>query len=124
MEGDQASTVFDRKKAQPYFGFHNGEWISSNNIPSSTTLPSLRKATAVKLITWNIDMSATGDAIRMEAGLRYLEQLVSVIPPLLPVVIFLQEMTAERLIQICEMPWVQERFIVSDISDENWPASP
>ncbi|KAI9869304.1 MAG: hypothetical protein M1813_000093 [Trichoglossum hirsutum] len=108
-------------KAQACYSFHNGEWISSHDLPSSAALPSSRKPAALKLITWNIDMTTPGMAIRMEAALRYLQQLVSTISSSLPVVIFLQEMTAERLKQICETSWVQEKFIVTDIHNENWP---
>src|SRR2546430_11432357 len=58
--------------------------------PRSTLFP------YTTLFRSNIDMSAVCEAVRMEAALRYLQQLVSTIPPSLPVVIFLQEMTDRK----------------------------
>jgi tyrosyl-DNA phosphodiesterase 2 len=104
-------------KAQPYYGFHKGRWVHSDNIPPPATL---RQPSAVKLITWNIDMSTPGESARMEAALQHLQQLISPTPSSLPVVIFLQEMTMDKLTVIKDTPWVQEKFYMTDIQDDLW----
>jgi len=60
---------------------------------------------------------------RMSAALDHLSDLAGLSLPRTPMIIFLQEMTHSDLQQIKDTPWVQERFLVTDLDVRNWTGS-
>jgi tyrosyl-DNA phosphodiesterase 2 len=72
------------------------------------------------LYAWNIDFMLPYANSRMEIGLRTLGELVSQVPTDTGVVIFLQECVDPDLETIANTPWIQERFVLTDLTSDNW----
>lgn len=93
----------------------------------------------LRVLTWNIDFMAPYPQARMASALAHLQAVVAGIPQSTAVVICLQELRqdmpvdfgrlggrtfdpqiADDLGQVASAGWVQEGFLVSDLTTEHW----
>lgn len=88
----------------------------------ATQQPPVIDTDKLHLISWNIDFSTPAPTERMTEALKYLNKLQNEHDdrngP--PTVIFLQEMVHSDLQLLQEASWVQERFHLTDTSDQHW----
>lgn len=106
---------------QPYNVYDEtaSTWISKK--PSEHTAPP-KDITSITLYSWNIDFMLPFGEARMKAALDHLGGLVkelSTTSSTVPV-IFLQECTPEDLATISSIPWVRERFVLTDLDATYW----
>lgn len=128
LELGKKSIQFGMPIVQPFYHFRDGNWI-----PVVGASKGCYKAAApIRLITWNIDFAAPAPQERMAKALEHLGQMHSSNPDpqqddtdtdtdtALPSIILLQEMTESDLQQIQQSPWIQQRFFITDLSDQYW----
>jgi tyrosyl-DNA phosphodiesterase 2 len=88
--------------------------LAAASAPSSAALPA--RGTLLRIISWNIDFSIPSHGDRTTTALSYLASLFSqpanATPA--PMILMLQEMSAESHAAILAHPWIRENFIVSD----------
>lgn len=130
MQGFQRTerTKFNIPIPQPAYHFTNGTWTPVVYPSTPTPTPTAHNPNPkIRLITWNIDFAAPAPQERMARALEYLGQRTALADKHgadrhgdLPYIILLQEMTDPDLEQIQKSSWVQERFIVTDLSDRFW----
>lgn len=118
---------------QPFYRFCDGHWIPVVGASKGC----YKTAAPIRLITWNIDFAAPAPRERMAKALEHLGQMHSGENPdldheredtdtdtdtgaALPSIILLQEMTEPDLQQIQQSPWIQQRFFITDLSDQHW----
>jgi len=113
-----ATSTFHDPKSQPFYGFKDGAWQTSNRneISTYTTLPT------IKLISWNIDFQASASLARITRALNYLQELIGSLPPDMPSIILLQEMTSSDLDIIQRAEWIRKDFRITEVSSINWQA--
>lgn len=128
-------------KSQPYYHFSGSKWqrdrpAAAREAPSGAN----EKAgiSNLRLLTWNIDFMAPFPQARMASALAYLRTVVESIPASTAVVVCLQELRqdmpinfdrleksfdpqiADDLRQIASAAWIQERFLVTDLTTNHW----
>lgn len=85
-------------------------WIAQKNKIQG----GLQRGSVLKLVSWNINWSSPGPATRASAALEHLNTLFGEDPG--PLVVMLQEVRHESLQAIMENPWVQQNFVLSNVS--------
>lgn len=96
------------------------------------------KISNLRVLTWNIDYMAPFPQARLSSALSYLQTLVEGIPASTAVIICFQELRqdmpinfdrleksfdpqiADDLRQIASAAWIQERFLVTDLTTDHW----
>ncbi|KAI3397251.1 hypothetical protein diail_11050 [Diaporthe ilicicola] len=134
-------------QSQPYFSFSGSKW-QRGRTPAAHEASAANEGariTHLRLLTWNIDFMAPFPQARMASALSYshmqsiyLQTLVEGIPAPTAVIICLQELRqdmpinfdrlqksfdaqiADDLRQIASAPWVQDRFLVTDLTTDHW----
>lgn len=131
-------------KPQPYFSFSGSRWQRARPPAAQEESPPPHAAnegariSGLRLLTWNIDFMAPFPQARMASALSHLQALVEGTPASTAVVVCLQELRqdmpidfdrleksfdpqiADDLRQIASAAWVQDRFLVSDLTTEHW----
>lgn len=74
----------------------------------------------ISLLSWNIDFMLPLAEARMMPALAHLGSLVQSTPSTAAPVIFIQECTPGDLKTIASVPWVRERFQMTDLDSTNW----
>ncbi|KAH8892976.1 hypothetical protein GQ53DRAFT_745919 [Thozetella sp. PMI_491] len=113
----------DEPHPQAYYTFDTTkqDWVPQKASPDNASkLVGTPGVSRIALHSWNIDFMLPFAESRMEAGLAYLETLVSKIPTTTAAVIFLQECVASDIVAIGSKSWVRERFSVTDADTSNW----
>lgn len=127
-------------KSQPYYSFSGSKWQRGRPPNAQDALGANERAriSNLRLLTWNIDFMAPFPQARMASALAYLQTLVDGLPASTAVVICLQELRqdmpinfdrleksfdpqiADDLRQIASAAWIQERFLVTDLTTDHW----
>ncbi|KAK7700294.1 hypothetical protein SLS64_011107 [Diaporthe eres] len=126
--------------SQPYYSFSGSKWQRARP-PTAQAAPVANEKASIsnlRLLTWNIDFMAPFPQARMASALAYLQTVVEGIPASTAVVICLQELRqdmpinfdrlektfdpqiADDLRQIASAAWIQERFLVTDLTTDHW----
>jgi tyrosyl-DNA phosphodiesterase 2 len=113
----RSDTDFYKPRDQPFYGFDGSQW-SKDDSPSSAK-SNLTTSTAIRLITWNIDMLIPFAVARMAVALNYLSSIATD-EGATPTIIVLQEMTRTDLKQIQGSQWIRDRYYVTDIDNREW----
>ncbi|KAF2175724.1 hypothetical protein K469DRAFT_701524 [Zopfia rhizophila CBS 207.26] len=113
--------AFYKPRPQPYW-FHDGKsWIqASTSSLSNASPPSPFDTSAIRLMSWNIDILVGFVEERMAFALDHLQGLVSQTPSFTPILIYLQEMGQSDLAQIREAAWIQSNFLIMEYDERNW----
>ncbi|KAG6362258.1 hypothetical protein INS49_010488 [Diaporthe citri] len=127
-------------KSQPYYSFSGSKW-QRGRPPTAQEAPGADEKARIsnlRLLTWNIDFMAPFPQARMASALAYLQTVAEDIPASTAVVICLQELRqdmpinfdrleksfdpqiADDLRQIASAAWIQERFLVTDLTTDHW----
>lgn len=115
--------AFHSPRKQDYFyPTKDGGWQSTpaSQIPSVTYSEPAINPTAVRLISWNIDILVDFGEERMQAALEHLNSLTESTPKNVAVVVFLQEMSVADLEQIRDSKWINQRFNLTELDARNW----
>ena len=75
------------------------------------------------LVTWNIDFMLPLTSARLSSALSHLSSILlppSSSPPPNPAIIFFQEMLVSDLQLIQSMPWIRDKFYLTDIDSTYW----
>lgn len=127
-------------KSQPYYSFSGSKWQRGRPAAAQEAPGANEKAgiSNLRLLTWNIDFMAPFPQVRMASALSYLQTVVEGIPASTAVVICLQELRqdmpinfdrleksfdpqiADDLRQIASAAWIQDRFLISDLTTDHW----
>lgn len=129
-------------QSQPHYSFSGSKWQRVGPPPAAQEAAPVTnekpRISNLRLLTWNIDFMAPFPQARMAAALAHLEAVVEGIPASAAVVICLQELrqdmpisfdrldktfdpqVADDLRQVASAPWVQGRFLVSDLTTDHW----
>lgn len=127
-------------KSQPYYSFSGSTWQRVRPAAAQEAPGANEKAgiSNLRLLTWNIDFMAPFPQARMASALSYLQTVVEGIPASTAVVICLQELRqdmpinfdrleksfdpqiADDLRQIASAEWIQDRFLVTDLTTDHW----
>lgn len=131
---EQISKIMSSRKAsvpwqhnqpyeQPYYTYDDGDgkWHEVRPFETASTQAASPKEVGfnLHLVTWNIDMLAPLTTPRMRTASKYLSQLFRT-KYTGPLVILFQEMLESDLEILQSSSWVQERFYMTDVSNESW----
>lgn len=131
-------------KPQPHHVFSGSKWQQRGGPPSGAQQAGAAneepRISNIRLLTWNIDFMAPFPQARMASALAHLRAVVEATPESTAVVICLQELrqdmpvdpgrllgsvsfdpqVADDLRQLASAGWVQERFLVTDLTADHW----
>lgn len=128
-------------KSQPIHSFYSGTTWQCVKPPTAKGGLGVNEATKIsnlRVLTWNIDYMAPFPQARLASALSYLQTLVEGIPASTAVIICFQELRqdvpinfdrleksfdpqiADDLRQIASAAWIQERFLVTDLTTDHW----
>lgn len=115
--------AFHSPRKQDYFyPTKDGSWqsTSTSQVPTVTYSEPAISPTAIRLISWNIDILVDFGTERMQAALEHLNSLMESTPKNVAVVIFLQEMSVTDLKQIRDSKWINQRFSLTELDGRHW----
>lgn len=130
-------------KSQPHHVFSGSKWQRGGPPSAAQEGPGAAneepRISNIRLLTWNIDFMAPFPQARMASALAHLRAVVEGTPASTAVVICLQELrqdmpvdlgrlgsasfdpqVADDLRQLASAGWVQERFLVTDLTTDHW----
>lgn len=99
---------------QRAFSFNAGQWQEHaiGTQSTSTMLGSL------SVLSWNIDFMRILAKERMQVALDFVRQYAEKIPN--PTFIMFNEMLVSDLDLIQAQPWIQEQYVLTDVTSEYW----
>ena len=127
-------------KSQPIHSFSGSKWQRGKPPTAKAGLDEVEKASIsnLRVFTWNIDYMEPFPQARMASALSYLQTLVEATPASTAVIVCLQELRqdipinfdrleesfdpqiADDLRQIASAAWIQEKFLVTDLTADHW----